>query len=92
MKILNILQREDLESHYDEQDPDTGIFTLNDMDNVKMNYCTAWNRLEETLTEEQLELYENYRHLKFLYEELALKQEFERGFKLAMKIMVESMS
>lgn len=92
MKILNILQREDLESQYEEQDPDTGTFTSKDIDNVNINRCNAWRRFQETLTEDQIEAYENYRSLDLIYEDLRLKEEFERGFKLAMKIMVESMS
>lgn len=92
MKIIEILQREEFESQYNDSDPDTGMFSTSDYGNIHMNLHNAWDKLEETFSDEQIELYEKcYMPVAQIYEAMTRKIEFERGFKLAMKIMCESL-
>ena len=92
MKIIEILQRADIESQYNESNPDTGIFSSEDYTIVQMNLNNAWERLEESFSEEQIELYERcYLPVEQIYNELVKKIEFERGFKMAMHIMCDGL-
>ena len=92
MTVLKILQDAYLEYYYDQPNDDTNGFTTKDLDNVHTNMCNAFNKFQSTLTPKQLELYEDYANINLIHEQLCLEKEFQRGFKLAVKIMTESMS
>ena len=92
MKIIEILQRSDIETMYHDRDPDMGVFTVDDYQTVYMNLINAWNKLEESFSDEQMDLYDKcYFPVKQIHEEIIRKMEFERGFKMAMRIMCESL-
>ena len=91
MKAIKILQEVDFEHRCDALYDTTG-YTVKNLDLVDSRRCDAERELEETLTPEQRQMFEQYLFLEQIYKELASEFDFQSGFKLATRIMAESMS
>jgi hypothetical protein len=90
MKILEILQREEPERYCDEANEETCGFTINESGQVSENCRNLWGLFYNTLTPEQKALYQNYQNVKEIYDTLESQATYQKGFKLAMRIMIES--
>ena len=92
MNLLEILQLESLEKYYVETDFRTCGYSLQDIDLVEDNCNKLWSEFYATLTPDQKNLYAKYNEIKDVHNVLVSKVTYQKGFRLAIKIMTESHS
>jgi hypothetical protein len=92
MDLLDILQSSQFESLYENAHSYEEYFTLDKFDEVEMNTRRSMSELINSLTDEQKRMAENFFSVNVQYERLIGIREFRRGFKLAMELMMETIS
>ena len=92
MKLLDILQGDDFDMLCEEAIFDDETYTVEEISDALNAQALSRSKLLEMLSDEQKAKAESYIYATYQYESVMAKKEFRRGFKLAMKLMAESMS
>lgn len=92
MKLLDILQGDDFDMLCEEAVFDDETYTVEEISDALNAQALSRSKLLEMLSDEQKAKAESYIYATYQYESVMAKKEFRRGFKLAMKLMAESMS
>jgi hypothetical protein len=92
MKLLDILQGDDFDMLCEAAIFDDETYTVEEIRDALNAQALLRSELLEMLSDEQKVKAESYLYATYQYERVMAKKEFRRGFKMAVKLMTESMS
>ena len=92
MKLLDILQGDNFDMLCEEAIFDDETYTVEEICDALHAQVRLRPELLEMLSDEQKAKAESYIYATYQYESVMAKKKFRRGFKMAVKLMAESIS